>query len=118
VTANRAYAIALAVLVILLGVMLVKPIESLTSASGRVEDLERQRTELASEVEALQRRRDELSRPEEIELLAREELGMVAPGEVPFVVVTPGPTEPAPAEPPEDHPWYADVWNAVTGLFR
>ncbi len=117
-TGNRAYAIALGVLVVLLAVMMVAPIESLTVASNRVDDLERQRTELASEVDALERRREDLSRPEEIELLAREELGMVAPGEVPFVVVTPEP-EPSPAtEPAEDRPWYADLWDVITRPFR
>lgn len=118
-TSKRAYAIALGALVVLLGVMMIKPIESLTVASNRVDDLERQRIELASEVAALERRRDDLSRPEEVELLAREELGMVAPGEVPFVVVTPEASEPADdADPAEDRPWYADLWEFVTGPFR
>jgi cell division protein FtsL len=118
-TGNRRYAIALAVLVIILAVMMVKPIESWTVASTRANELERQRAELASEVEALERRREDLSRPEEIELLAREQLGMVAPGEVPFVVVTPEPEDPeAEARAEGDRPWYADLWDTITRPFR
>jgi cell division protein FtsL len=116
---RRAYLAGLAVLVALLGVMMIKPLESLTTASDRVDELQRQRDELAAEVAELQARRDDLSRPEEIELLAREELGMVAPGEVPLVVVTPDAPPPAqePA-PAADRPWYARVWERLSRPFR
>lgn len=118
-SASRRYQIALAVLVVLLGVMMIGPFQSLTAASDRVDDLERRRAELSAEVAALEQRRADLDRPEEIELLARSELGLVEPGEVPFVVVTPEPAPPPSVPPPPpDQPWYAQLWDGVTGLFR
>jgi cell division protein FtsB len=118
VSVNRRYQLALAVLVVLLGVMLLGPFKSLTAASDRVAELERRRAELSAEVAALEQRRADLDRPEEIELLARSELGLVEPGEVPFVVVTPEPPPPSAPAPVEDRPWYEQLWDGVTGLFR
>jgi cell division protein FtsB len=121
VTGNRPYVVALAVLAVLLGIMLLRPFERLNVASDRVDQLEAERAELSSEVAQLEERRAALQRPEEIELLARSELGLVQPGEVPFVVVTPEPApapsggEPAPAD---DRPWYAELWDALSRPFR
>jgi cell division protein FtsB len=120
VTGNRPYLAALGVLVVMLGVMLLRPFDRLDVASDRVEELEAQRAELSSEVAQLEQRREDLQRPEEIELLARSELGLVQPGEVPFVVVTPDP-EPAPTgevAPVDDRPWYAELWETITRPFR
>lgn len=115
---RRAYLAGLVVLVALLGMMMVKPLESLTAASDRAEELQVRRDELAIEVAELEARRDDLSRPEEIELLAREELGLVAPGEVPFVVVTPEAPPPAEEPPAEDRPWYRRAWETLSRPFR
>lgn len=76
-------------LVVLLGAMALGPLQSLSAAQDRVEDLERTREELRVEVDALEDRREVLQDPEAIELMAREQLGLVMPGEIPFVVVTP-----------------------------
>jgi cell division protein FtsB len=120
VRGNRTYVAALLALVVLLGVMFLGPLESLSVASGRVEDLEQEQARLEEEVAALEQRRAALQEPEEIELLAREELGMVRPGETPYVVV---PAEPAPspsgeeAEAAGDRSWFGDVWHALTGVF-
>jgi hypothetical protein len=105
--------------VVLLGVMMIGPLESLSVASGRVETLEDRRAELSAEVARLEERQAALQRPEEIEKLARGELGMVAPGEIPFVVVTPEPElEVLPdAQEPERLPWYRRVWDGITGIF-
>jgi cell division protein FtsB len=115
----RGYRAGLAVLVVLLGVMMAGPLESLSVASGRVDTLEGRQAELSSEVERLEQRQAALQRPEEIEKLARGELGMVAPGEIPFVVVTPEPElEVLPdAEEPEEGPWYRRIWRGITGIF-
>ncbi|HUU61532.1 MAG TPA: septum formation initiator family protein [Acidimicrobiia bacterium] len=57
----------------------------------------------------------------EVERLAREQLGLVFPGETAYVVVAPEGEE-APAaevEPtldrPGEQPWWRDVWNFLTG---
>ena len=66
--------------------MLLGPLHSFTSASERVDALEARKTELTAAVDELEQRRSHLLDPEHVELLAREELGMVRPGEVPYVV--------------------------------
>lgn len=116
---NRAYAAGVAVLVVLLGVMMLGPLESLSAAADRVDALQTERDRRVAEVAELERRRAALQQPEQVELRARRELGMVEPGEIPFVVVTPEPAEapPAPAPPPAADPWYERLWQAATGLF-
>jgi len=57
----------------------------------------------------------------EVERLAREQFGLVLPGETAYVVVAPhGEEAPAPElEPtldrPGEKPWWADVWSFLTG---
>ncbi len=56
----------------------------------------------------------------EVERLAREQFGLVRPGEVAFVVVTPEGPEPEPEpEPtldrPGEQPWWRDLWDFLTG---
>lgn len=116
---NRAYAAGVAVLVVLLGVMMLGPLESLSAAADRVDALQTERDRRVAEVAELERRRAALQQPEQVELRARRELGMVEPGEIPFVVVTPEPAEapPAPAPPPAADPWHERLWQAATGLF-
>jgi cell division protein FtsB len=78
--------IAFFVLLAVLATMVVGPLQSYTAAAERVHDLERAKAELAEQVAELQERRERLRDPEEIELLARKRLGLVRPGEVPYVV--------------------------------
>lgn len=114
-----AYAAGVAVLAILLGVMMLGPLESLSTAAGRVAALQVERDRREAEVADLERRRDALQQPEQVELRARRELGMVEPGEIPFVVVTPAP-EPSPSAPataPVAAPWYDRLLDAAAGLF-
>jgi len=116
---NRVYATGLAVLAVLLGVMMLGPLESLSAASDRVDALQAERDRRVAEVAELEQRRDALQQPEQVELRARRELGMVEPGEIPFVVVTPESDAPpaAPAPAPPQAPWYDRLWQAATGLF-
>jgi cell division protein FtsL len=88
----------------------------LQAASSELSSLQQENRVLEAEVEALQTR-------SEIERLARERLGYVMPGEVPYVVVEPGEdsatetantSEPGSTLPP-DLPWYQDLWEFLTG---
>jgi cell division protein FtsB len=67
---------------------------------------------LSGEVQALQT-------PEEIERLARENLGYVMPGETAYVVLEPeetlATTPAAPIAEVDDVPWYRAIWNFFTG---
>ena len=86
VSGDRPYVVAFFVLVAILAMMVVGPLHSYTAAAERVEDLERSRTDLQQRVVELQERHRRLGDPEEIELLARRQLGLVKPGEIPYVV--------------------------------
>lgn len=117
-----------AALVVVAGLMLAlawTPLQNYTAAADRVEDLTISRDRLAEEVASLEDRKDRLNDPGQLELHAREELGLVKPGEIPYVVVTPEP-EFAPAEPDlepgfvhesADDPWWTRLRRAIAHLF-
>ncbi len=86
---DRPYVFALAGVVVLVIGMALGPLQVFTTAADRVDELDEQRERLREEVDALEDRERELNDPEEVELLARSELGLVQPGEIPYVVVTP-----------------------------
>ena len=120
---DRLYVLALVAVVTAVGAMAVGPLQSYTAAADRVDAMEHTRDLLREEVDALEERRDRLHDPEELELLARTELGLVKPGEIPFVVVAPEEQ----LEPPrpdtsgsgdgEEEPWYRRLGRAVAELF-
>ncbi|MCU0281275.1 MAG: septum formation initiator family protein [Acidimicrobiia bacterium] len=62
-----------------------------------------------------------LETDEEVERLAREQFGLVRPGEAAFVVVAPAGEEAAAPEreptldDPGELPWWRDLWNFLTG---
>lgn len=108
---DRLYLLALVAVVTVMAAMAVGPLQNYTAAADRVENLERTRDQLREEVDTLEQRRERLEDPEELELLARSELGLVKPGEIPFVVVAPdeGSEQVRPGEEPGDgdgDPWY------------
>jgi cell division protein FtsB len=116
---DRIYLLATLGLAALLGVMAIGPVKNYTAAADRVDQLYRSRAELQSQVDRLEQRRVELANPEEIELLAREQLGLVRPVEIPYVVMTPRSepkrvesTTPAPAR----LPWYRRLAQALHTL--
>lgn len=83
---DRIYLLALVVLVLVLAFMAIGPLQSYMVATERVEGLATSRDRLATAVERLEERRERLQDPEEIEVLARSELGLVMPGEEAYVV--------------------------------
>ena len=123
VRGDRLYVLALVAVVTVIGTMAVGPLQNYTAAADRVEALERTRDQLGAEVDALEVRRQRLDDPEELELLARSELGLVKPGEIPFVVVAPD-DEPGQVHPPppeadaeREQPWYRRLGRALGDLF-
>lgn len=96
---DRPYILILALLIGVAVVMALGPLQVFTAAADRVDELRDEREELEGEVDELEERRDRLEDPEEIERLARSDLGLVRPGEVPFVVV---PSEDEPADDGEE----------------
>lgn len=119
---NRPYLAVLAVLLVTATIMLSGPLQHYLDGRERVDHLEEKLAVLTAENERLEARRADLQDPDTIELLAREELGLVRPGEVAYAVVPPDVDRPRIAPPrdpqPSDRPWYRRVWQAVSGLFR
>jgi cell division protein FtsB len=73
-----------------LGVMLVAPpFENYVSARQRVALLEQQAAALDTANQQLERRLSDLDDPVTVELLAREQQGLIRPGEVPYVLIPP-----------------------------
>jgi cell division protein FtsB len=88
---------------------------SVTQAQDTLLALRAENERLAAEVAVLET-------DEEVERLAREQFGLVRPGEVAFVVVAPAGEELVSrpeAEPtlldPGEKPWWRDLWNFLTG---
>jgi cell division protein FtsB len=85
---------------IALGVLLMAPpFENYVTARQRVVLLERQAAALDTANQRLERRVKDLDDPLTIELLAREQQGLIRPGEVPYVLIPP----------PSDRPRILDV---------
>jgi len=75
---------------LLLGVlMLVPPLEDHRATLQRVELLEQQAFALEVENQRLERRLEDLDDPVTLELLARQQQGLVRPGDVPYVLTPP-----------------------------
>jgi cell division protein FtsB len=89
--------------------------KSVELAQEKLAALEQENARLTAEAVAL-------AGDPEIERLARQQFGLVMPGEVGYVVVSP-PGEVAPdvepqqptLEHPGDQPWWKDLWDFVTG---
>ncbi|HUO46486.1 MAG TPA: septum formation initiator family protein [Acidimicrobiia bacterium] len=109
---------------LLLGVGVVSaviPFRQITEQRARVEAATAELASLQSENRLLEAEITALNTPQEVERLARERLGYVMPGEIPYVVVEP-PADATTATVPDsllplppDDPWYRDVWKFFTG---
>lgn len=93
---NRLYLFGIGVLVVLLGVMASGPYADYSAAQERVDALEQQQTSLDEAVTALEAEAERLQDPAALEEQARSQLGLVRPGEIPYIVVNPPTTAPVP----------------------
>jgi cell division protein FtsB len=103
--------------------MLLGPLQSFNAASQRVEELEERKARLTATVTTLERRRAELDDPDHIELLAREELGLVRPGEIPYVVTGVEPDvdqlrDPVATAAVRPDSWWRRIARAFSQLFQ
>lgn len=106
--------------VIVLGVLLVvPPFENYVSARQRVALLEQQASALDTANQRLERRLSDLDDPVTIELLAREQQGLIRPGEVPYVLIPPESERPRIIDvPPDPAPADLDVFERILGWLR
>jgi len=118
-----------AVVATLLGVMLLSaayPLRQYATQDSRVAGLVRQERALDAKIVALRHQQELLQSDDEVERIAREELGMVRPGEVAFAVVGGAPAAgpqagssrkvAAPAAAPAAA-WYERWWEASVRAF-
>ncbi|MGH2773467.1 MAG: FtsB family cell division protein [Actinomycetota bacterium] len=107
----------IAVLTIILGVLSLgaaTPARQAIRQKRLLDAEEQQLVALRRENARLQQRLERLSDPDHLEKRAREELGVVKPGEIAYVIDPPPP--PVRARPaPAPKPWYRDAWNWATG---
>ena len=121
----RARSAVVGTLLVVLLLSALYPVRQYFTQKSTLAQLTAEEVRLSERVRALTELRERLLTNDEIERIAREELGMVRPGEIAFAVV-PGadktsekgpPTAPAvDAEPPvQDRPaWHERWWEAVT----
>ncbi len=114
--AKRALGPALVVLV-LVGILFVAvlPTRTLLQQRRDTRAATAELRDLRERNEALEERARRLRDPREIEQLAREQYGLVRPGEEPYVVL-PAPPPPPERDADEDRNVVERVWDSVTGI--
>lgn len=118
---ERPYLVVVAVSVGLGVVVVSGPVQTWLEQRDRVERLEATLDAVEEENAELGDRAVELRDPEQVELAAREDQGMVRPGEVPYVIVPPEVDEPViGSQPPpvaqDDRGTLRRLWDALAGL--
>jgi len=113
----------LLVMAVLVGVVVLAgifPFRQILAGNREVSAAEDKLDAIVEETAVLEARIRALQTPEEVERLAREQFGLVMPGEIGYVVVTPPweNDESAPeqqAAPQQDRSWWQGVWDFLTG---
>lgn len=95
------------------------PFRQIIASNRAVELAEEKLGAIQEENQRLEARIAALETTEEVERLAREQFGLVMPGEIGYVVVAPPEefrkSEPESAEDPPDPAWWEVVWDFLTG---
>lgn len=105
--------------VVAMGVSGILPFRQIIASDRAVELSERKLDALVEENRRLEREVAALQSLEEVERLAREDFGLVMPGEIGYVSVAVDASvddvEVLPSTPEEDKPWWRSVWDFLTG---
>ncbi|MEA2011424.1 MAG: septum formation initiator family protein [Actinomycetota bacterium] len=96
------------------------PFRQLVSQQRQIERTQDQLSALQQENDVLSEDIEMLGTDAEIERIAREQYGLVRPGEVAYVVVTPREapivaTQPDPIVRSDERAWWERVWDFITG---
>jgi cell division protein FtsB len=96
------------------------PFRQLVSQQHQIDRTQDQLSALEQENETLSEDIEMLGTDAEIERIAREQYGLVRPGEVAYVVVTPRETQVVAAEPDliirsDERAWWERAWDFITG---
>ncbi|MEQ3551679.1 septum formation initiator family protein [Pseudonocardia nematodicida] len=107
----------LAIVVCALALTVAVPLHNYVAQRQELAAVTEKQQALEADVARLSADRERLSDPAEVEAQARTRLGMVRPGETPYIVQFPEPEEPVvddgQAEP--GVPWFTTLWNDVSG---
>jgi len=119
VSSTRRAAI-LALVVCALALTVAVPLRNFLTQRQELSALQAKQRQLSSQVDELARRRDELDDPTQLQAEARDRLGYVRPGEVPYVVQLPN--DPAVAAAGTGgagaEPWFGVLWSDMRGVQR
>src|SRR5439155_20785268 len=93
------------------------PARQLVAQRTNLEELQTRQSQLDTQNKRLSSEIARLQDPAELEVLARERLGMVKPGEHAYLFVSPDATPAPPPVPtlPAHKPLWSRVWSAITG---
>jgi cell division protein FtsB len=96
------------------------PARQLVAQRTNYEDLQTRLAQLDMQNKRLSNDIARLQNPDELEVLARERLGLVKPGEHVYLFVSPDATPVPPPVPtlPAHKPVWSRVWSAVAAFFR
>ena len=111
-------ALALAVVLSCLILTLTVPLRTFFTQQSQANELAAERAAIEQQIQALESRKQQQQDPAYIRAEARERLGLVMPGEVPYQVQLPGayerelerlqrPVEQAPV-------WYTELWKSIS----
>ncbi len=122
VRGDRPLIVATLVVAAVAVVVVSSPMQSYLDGRERVEHLTEKAAALDAANAELEQRVRDLERDTTIELLAREQLGLVRPGEVAYTLIPPEVDRPLITAPrrvgiQEPAPWYARLWDGVRARF-
>lgn len=119
-TARRA--VILAAVMCVLTLTLAGPVRTFFAQHAEMKQQSQLETTLHRQITDLQQQKASLDDPAHIRAQARERLGFVMPGEIPYQVQLPAPPE-VPGEPgaeplagPSDDPWYTALWHTIADV--
>ncbi len=110
-------AAVLAVVLAALAIALAGPLRALISQRAQLASLRADVKAGQQHLNELQAQEKQWSDPAYVEQQARQRLHYVRPGEVPYVTLapTPSPSTGPVAVPPDEEPWYAQLWSSIQG---
>lgn len=111
----------LAAVICVLTLTIAGPVRTYFSQRAEMRQLVQAEAQLREQIADLEQQKVKLADPVYIASQARERLGFVMPGEIPYQVQLPAPVGPdaapgaaEPSGPPPGQPWYTTLWHTIS----